>query len=586
MPCTVQRSDDQTDRIKGLSCLLSWGLRVSALFAIVAACLTYDEVRFPASIPLKSTDVATVPLFNVWTIGWNADRAMHGLRGYWAAPIFFPAERAFAFSEPQPATLLVAPLVWVTGSAVAGYKGWLFLSLFLNGFFTALLLRRFGYAWFLQAAGGTAMTLLPVIHQRIDVLQLVPVWGILWFWSCLFELARNPRPRCSIETGFSFAVCFALCVHHALFLSLLIPFAGLVFVPELKNRRFLLGTLGAVTTGVILVLPIVLPIRAAAEANGFSREERTVKSQSAKPEQYLAAQSNAILQWDRFEGPESRQFNVGWFRMLLAVVGATSGLLWGQRRRWLLFLLLTGTLAMTFSLGLNLDLFGWRPWQTLSENLPGVGQVRNVYRFAWFVQMAIVLLAVEGLAALQVICQRWFAVSFRKTALAVLVVMPGLLLAGEVWPKAAQRGGVPDVASHSGWTRFIRDNRTVGRPIVCLPFASGNSISDFDMTTRWMCYGLEHGAPMINGYSGFFPQSYLELRNFVNDRFPSTQVVERLAKLDAEYLVVARRYCPSDTLLALSTKTLRVELVYQDPVGVDVYRLVAADEAGSTQAIR
>ena len=551
---------------------LGWTPRFAVFFLVLCACLTYGEIRFPASIPLKSTDVSTVPLFNIWTIGWNANRALHGFQGYWDAPIFFPAEKAFAFSEPQPATLSVAPVVWVTGSAVAGYKAWLFLSLFSNGFFAALLLRRLGYGWFHQLVGGIAITLLPVIHHRIDVVQLVPVWGILWFWSSIFELVKRPGTRTAIETGLSFAVCFALCVHHALFLSLLIPFAGLVFVPLLAKRRFLSATLTAMVVGALVVLPIVLPIRAAAVTNGFSRKKALVKRMSAKPVYYLASQPNSLIKFDRFEGPKSRQFCTGWFRMTLAVIGIGYGLLLGTRRRWVLFLLLIGVFAFMFSLGLDLEVRGWRPWETLCE-LPGVGQVRSVFRFAWFVQLAIVLLAVEGLAALHAIRQRWFAVSWSKTALACFVLIPGALVAGEIWPEPARRGGVPEVKRHTEWIQFVRDHATAGRSIACLPFAAGTSVRHYDMTTRWMCYGLKHGVPMVNGYSGFFPRKHLDLQKLVTAEFPSARVLNEFAKFDVEYLVVVRKYCEPNVMLGLSTDAIGLELVFVDPVGIDVYRL-------------
>lgn len=565
-------------------------LSVSLVLLIFAAGLTLDEVRFPSSIPLKSTDVATVPLFNVWTIGWNADRAAHCLDGYWQAPIFFPALSAFAFSEPQPATLLVAPVVQATGSAVTGYKVWLFFSLFLNGLFASLLLRRLGHGWFLQLAGGIALLLLPVVHQRIDVLQLVPVWGILWFWSSLFVLVREPQGRAVIETGVSFATCFALCVHHGLFLCLLMPVAALVFVSLLADRRFLVAALGAAATGGALILPVVLPIHEAIVANGFVRQDQMVRNQSAQLHQYLNTPSNALIQFNGLKGAEGRQFNVGWFRMALAALGVSGGLWYGRRRRWLLFLLLTAGSSLIFSLGLNLEVFGWRPWQTLSQSLPGVSQVRNVYRFVWFFQMAIVLLGVEGLAVLHAISDRCFGLScqdaaLRKTAFAGLVVLPGVLLAGEIWPEPARRAGVPDVAGQVGWVEFIRANRTDGRPIACLPFAAGNSVRDFDMTVRWMCYGLEHGAPLLNGYSGFFPRSYFELRNFVNREFPSAAVIDRFTELNVEYLVVARQYCEPDVLLDSSNGGERLELVYEDQTRIDVYRLRAVP-GGSTQAIR
>lgn len=541
-------------------------------FAALAISLSFDALRTPSSIPLKSTSVATVSLFNAWTIGWNADRALHGFNGYWNAPIFYPADASFAFSEPQPATLLVAPVCWITGSAIAGYKAWLFLSLCLNGFFTALLLRRIGHGLFLQLVGGTAVALLPIVHQRIDVLQLVPVWGIIWFWSSLFELDKTPGRRTAAELGISFATCFGLCVHHGMFLSATLPLAALVFIRRLPDRTFLTSSLQAMFLAAFLVLPIVAPIYAAADANEFGRKEWSVKKQSATPEQLLATPSNSLIQFSQSENSNLRRFNPGWFRMTFAVLGATAAVVWGERRRWTVFLLLTAVSATTLSLGLNIELFGWKPWQSISEHLPGFGQVRNVFRFVWLIQMSVILLAVEGLATVLANCQKRFSKSFLKPTLAIFVAIPGVILATEVMPEEAQRGGVPDVARHKGWTQFIRENNTVDQPIVCLPFASGNSIDDFDVTTRWMLYGLEHGAPMLNGYSGFFPKSYFELRNFVNAEFPSPKVFERFAELDVEYVVVSRNYVEPEKLLSESAGKLN--LVYRSTdAAVDIYRL-------------
>jgi hypothetical protein len=550
-----------------------WSKLLVIYLLAISAYLNSGEILHPRSIPLSSTDVATVPLFNVWTIGWNADRALHCFRGYWDAPIFYPARNAFAFSEPQPATLLVAPIVWITGSAVIGYKAWLFLSFFLNGFFTARLLRRLGYSTFLQLVGATAIMLTPVVHQRIDVVQLVPVWGIIWFWSSLFDLAKAPGWRTTIQTGLSFATCFALCVHHSLFLSLLTPFASLVFIPLLAGRRFLFASIGALAIGCLGVLPIILPIRAAAKENEFARHEKLVQQMSATPRHYLVSPANSLISFKQFKGPNSRQFCVGWIRMSLAFIGIGYGIVVGCRRRWIVFLSITAAFAFAFSQGFNLHLGDWKPWQTLCEHLPGFGQVRSVFRFAWFVQLAVILLAVEGAAALHAVYHRWFQQAWSRTALTCLVVVPGLLLAAEIWPETPTRGGTPNTSEHAGWTQFLREHSPAGKSIACLPFATGRKVHDFDTTTRWMCCGLKHGVPMLNGYSGFFPQSYLNLQTLVNKSFPSTEVLEKFASINVGYLVVARKYCAPEKLLPSSTAQLTLTLAFEDPVGIDLYRL-------------
>lgn len=563
--------DDRNDRHSDRS-FLSSGFLVG-IFALMAAWLTYDEVRFPGSVPLASTDVATVPLLNVWTIGWNADRLAHGFRGYWDAPIFAPVDSAFAFSEPQPATILVAPIVWVTGSSVVGYKAWLFFSLMLNGVVSALLLRRLRYSAFLQLAGGVAVTLTPLVHQRIDVVQLVPIWGILWFWSSVFALAERPAVVTAVLTGFAFGMCFALCVHHGLFLLLLTFFSVPVFLPCLTNIRFLVATLASVMLATAMILPIVVPIRAAAKAHSFLRRPDQVQQLSARPIHYLVSPPSSLSSIRQFAGPESRQFCPGWLRMMLAVLGIGYGLFRGIRRRWTLFLLLTGTVAFVFSLGLHVDLFGWKPWQTLSDNVPGFDQVRSVFRFAWFVQLTMILLGVEGLTALHAFYTGLGAIRWKKTALTCCFIVPAALYSVEVRPETPDRAPVPDAQIHSGWTRFIRESAVPGRSLACLPFATGLTIQDYELTAQWMYHGLSHKVPMVNGYSGFFPRDHLHLQELVTTEFPSVRVLEVLEDFDVQQLVVKREYCPPNVMLGLSTDSLDVKLVFTDPVGMDVYRL-------------
>lgn len=566
--------DEDSDTDAPKSTRGSRGQAVGTVVFLFAFCayLTRDEFFHPSSVPLLSTNVLTVPLFNMWTIGWNADRAVSGFQNYWQAPIFFPASDAFAFSEPQPATLLLAPVLWVTGSELMAYKVWIFLSLLLNGLAAVLLLKRMEYSRFVQLTGAVAVILIPLVHHYRDVIQLMPLWGILWFWSSAFCLAKRPCRKTVLETGVSFATCFALCVHQALFLSLLIPFSMFVFVPLLTDRRFLAASTAATVIGVLSVLPIVLPIRAAVSTNQFQRSEKLVRQMSARPQHYLASPPNALLSFRRFQAPDDRRLCVGWIRVILAAVGVGYGILRGRRKRWILFLLLTVVFAFVFSLGLNLQVGEWKPWQTLCDHLPGFRQVRSVLRFAWFVQLAIVLLALEGLTAMIVLCSRWRHQSLHRVMLTVYIAA-GLLTACEVWPETPMRGEVPNLQQHLHWTEFIRDNTDAGRSVACFPFPPGGKIEDFETTTQWMYYGLRHDVPMVNGYSGFFPTQYVDLQRLVNSGFPSKQALEKLVDFHVQHIVVDRSYCASQKLLALSSETVRLELVLEDPVGIDVYRL-------------
>src|SRR5438876_1876481 len=94
-------------------------------------------------IPFGNYPVPTVPRFNLWTLWWNSDRLLHGYRGYWQAPIFYPAPHSFACSEPLWLTGLVAsPFWWISGSPALAYNAVLLLTFALNGWCGYFLLRR------------------------------------------------------------------------------------------------------------------------------------------------------------------------------------------------------------------------------------------------------------------------------------------------------------------------------------------------------------------------------------------------------------------------------------------------------------
>lgn len=547
---------------------------IAMIFVLLTLFITLDEFRYPETLGLSSSNVATVPLFNAWTIGWNADRFANRFADYWNAPIFFPAHNSFAFSEPQPATLLVSPIVLATGSFIVGYKAYLVLSLFLNGLFAALLLSRLGYHWTLQILGGIGILLLPIIHERIDVIQLLPVWGILWFWSSLFELMERPSFSRSVWLGLSYAVCFTLCIHHSLFLTILTTLSSVVFLPKLFNWNRLLWISIAVLMGSLMVLPLVLPIHKATKEHNFSRQEELVIHLSAHPVDYLNSQSNSVIKFAAFEGSPSRQFCVGWIKMLLAIVGLISGIITKQRRQWILFLFMTGLFAFFLSLGPSFHIGELNPWQLLSRHSPGMSQVRSAYRFAWFVQIAVAFLAIEGLRGLFQFYVRYKSRRSLQLSLGFLLLILSILFVGETWPEKTVRADIPAFDKNEKWIEYLRTNKSQQAAIACFPFANGKLVNDFEKTTRWMCYGLKHETPMVNGYSGFFPEEYLRIAKLFENHDTEVAGIERLSELGVSHLVVSQQYSTSDVMLRLKSPRYSLEHVFADQsAAVDIYRL-------------
>ena len=112
-----------------LSCTVAGPCFVPRLSVTRCGChLAAGWCSWQVSLPQGTEAAATVPLFTTWTVWWNADRALHFWQGYWDAPIFHPTPDTFAFSEPLATTLVVAPLLWLSGNRILAHNAFLLLA--------------------------------------------------------------------------------------------------------------------------------------------------------------------------------------------------------------------------------------------------------------------------------------------------------------------------------------------------------------------------------------------------------------------------------------------------------------------------
>ena len=549
-------------------------MAILALYAALALAATWPLAQAPArTLPTGGVQTATVPLFNLWTIWWNADRLRHGFRGYWNAPIFHPVRDSFAFSEPQPTTILVAPIIWLTGSRVLAYNVYLWLSLVLNAAMALRLLRRVGVRPLPAVGGGAAMLLLPIVHWQLDVLQLVPLWGILWTWIALVKTSRRPTLLHGAEYGAAFGITFLTCGHQGLFLAVLTAAAAWVLPRQWLSVRTWSAALAAIVVAAVLIVPVAARLRHAAKENDFTRTPEIVAQLSAEPGDYTCPSGKQLIDLGRGTARPFWSLSPGWIKLGLAVIGAALGLSRRRGRRWTAFLLITAVLAYFLSLGPNLYLGQWQPWWTLTHIVPGFSQVRNVFRFAFFVQMAVVLLAVQGVQGLCLLDRRLLAKQSWRYAGGTGIVLLALAALVETRPDGPNIATAPDAGANSGWIRFVREATPAGRAIACLPVAGSNHMEDYEVTTRWMYFGTFHHVPLVDGYSGFFPGQHFEIRDALNRAPFAESTLQRLADAGAEFLLVDRAALSDLPAAPFRTGSIALEPVFADSLGIDIYRI-------------
>ena len=556
----------------------AFGALVAVIYATLAIWSTWPLARYLTTcLPTGTSDSLTVPLFNLWTIWWNAEGFWQGNNSYWNAPIFHPTPNTFAFSEPQTTTIFMAPIFWFTQSRVLAYNIYLWFSLLLNGLFAFLLLRKINVNRAIAIAGGAMLLLLPIVHWQQDVLQLTPVWGILWTWIILLKISRNSSLLLGVQLGIAFGLAFLTCSHQGFFLAVLLLGAVWTLWKRLLDPKLWATLLIGICVASVLTGPVVFHLQKAAEENSFKRHPMTVLQLSALPGDYTASTGRQLIEFDICAARDQSRLSPGWFKIGLAMVGVILGLKRKRWRWWTMFMLMTMLLAFLLSLGPNFRIYEWHPWWTLTEYCPGFSLVRNVFRFAFFVQMTIVLLAAQGLYGVFLISRGLCSKKLQSYVVNPALLILCLIAVFEVFPSQPALKNIPSAESHAGWIQFVRENTPAHHAVACFPFAAGFKVKDFETTTQWMYLGTFHGIPLVNGYSGFFPDEYFDICEAINAEPVSEAVFRKLADSKVKFLVVQRSWDKKEAFRDTRFDSIFIQPVYSDPVGIDVYRLQRAE---------
>lgn len=519
---------------------LRWAA-ITLLFAAGAVAITWPlAAQLDAGIPLGTESVATVPLFNLWTLAWNVESLSHGYRSYWQAPIFHPAADTFALSEPQPLVGVVAAAIHrLGGSVLQAYNLILITTLALNGLLATLLLRRVGLAWLPALGGGALVLVLPFTHQELGVLQLVPLAGVLLFALAVVRFAEAPSRRGGLALGGSLALAYGLSSQVTVFAALAaIPAILWLWWPHRREREAWIGVTAGAALFLILSSPLIAAqVRATADA-GFTRSAETVRKQSAQLDHYLKSPWQQIVPTPGVataERPSRRAFWPGTLRVLLAL--AALALAW-RSERWRRMAVTGGLLlaaSLLLSFGANLAIAGFSLADAL-RTLPGLAQIRSYFRFALFSQLAVAALAA---GALQLLLEQ---VKRRTTNLraSLVVASVALLAVVEMRPVMGEIEPLPPLDLELPWLDWIERETASDDPLAFVPFPRERSARAYLGTSQWMYWQLRHWRPMVNGYSGFFPASFRELKKTM-ETFPSTPSLLALRDAGVRYAIVHRR---------------------------------------------
>ncbi|HET9212690.1 MAG TPA: hypothetical protein VFR03_19955 [Thermoanaerobaculia bacterium] len=530
---------------------LSHRLIPTALCLLAAAVATWPLLpSIAGALPLGTEHEATVPLFNLWSLWWDADRVRHGLLGIWNAPIFHPLEGTFTFSEPmllQGVTL--SPLWWMGVPPAAIYNLAILLTLACNGLATGSLARALGAPRGAALLAALAGVTLPYTAKVLGVLPVLPLFGTVWALAALVRFGEEGGWRPAALAVLAFAAQLLAGEQMALLSLPFLLLAGLAALAEQRFRARPVATLGALAIlGAIVLSPIARTASHFHEKYGFERSEEVVAALSAQGRDFTTRPASSRLAFppreDSYVGDTGGLFP-GFLLLGLGLAGAWLAWRQGERRIWIACLLACAMGGGLLALGLNLRIGDWRPFASLREVVPGLRTLRSPFRAVAISQAALAALAALALARLA---------SWRGNTGRILALTLGILTAAESLASPGVLAPAP-TSPRTAWTSWLREQP--GKLIVAhVPLPRGLHVSDYEMETWRMFAQIDHHRPLMNGYSGYFPSGYGTFQVDMDQNFPSGRLLCMMAfgmgvntlVLDRPYLEERRALFESDSL--------------------------------------
>jgi hypothetical protein len=489
------------------------------VFLLTAVIFTWPLAWHLADAIPTGVRPPTVALFGLFTMEWTAQAVEHGA-SYWDAPMFHPHGGAFAWSEPQPFTSLVVWLLSKVTGTVLAYNLVLLSYLVMTGLAGYALARQLTDDHVAALWAGLWITAGAYPIQQLTVLHLLAGLFPVACLALLLALARRTDVWIAGAAGLAYFLTWMTCAQFGLLLTVLLPF---VVVPLIYRRGWCWKTAVTVITpmvaGLLLALPFLLTQRALLGRMGFERSLEDVQGAYALLDLFVPARghwlTSRVLHLTDAPGIYPFDMGVAFFVCLLAA-GIVGGLRFWKvgptqaRQRVALVAMSAAALLLGFGPNLGVTVAGERigPYMWFRSIVPGLEAMRTPARFGMFATVGIAALAAAAFAFLRARSKA------RGARCAMTVAAFGLLL-GEMWAMPiglADPGlGIKDHREVTEWLRTHGEQQAV----LELPMAENNGETALAREVRAMRRALRHGHPIVNGYSAYFPEPFIQVRDAI-----------------------------------------------------------------------
>jgi hypothetical protein len=454
--------------------------------------------------------------FSIWNVAWVARALVVDPLHVFDANIFYPHRWTLAYSESNlGAGALAVPVYWATSNPYAAHNAVLLLSFVLSGVGTYYLVRYLFGDRRAAAIAAIGFAFCPYVFAHTPHIQLLMTAGLPFSLLAFHRLADQPHARRGVVLGATMATQAFFCGYYAVFVALIVSY-GVVVLAVVRPlwRSISYWKAVAVAGGVAMAgaAPVFLIYASLQRTTGFGRSLDAARQYSADWRAYFASSAYAhawilklIEHWKEVLFP-------GFILLVFGTIGVAVGWL-GRGRPRELSLMYGGLAILAFwiSLGPDAGLYG------LLYDVPFFSLMRAPGRFG-----LIVVLGLSVLTGLS--CSALFE-RLRRPALAAT-----LLLGGSIAELLVPVGFFP-----------VRPVEPAYRVLASQPYGAVLEMPVFShqfrfVRTRYMLGSTAHWMPLVNAYSDYIPQDFLEKADTLGG-FPSRESFKLLERDRVRYAV-------------------------------------------------
>lgn len=485
------------------------------LFGVLCVGMTWPQAQSLSTRVHDSDD----PLLSIWRLSWIAHVLPRSPDDLLNGNIFYPEKRTLAYTD---AVLLqgmaAAPFIWAGFSPVAVYNVLLLVLIALSGW------AMYFYAWRLTGnTGGSVIAgiIFAFVPYRFDHYHHLELQAAMFMPLTLLAL-EHALERRTREAAALVVAAFVGQVYSGIYYAIFLGTALLVIIPvrlRLLDRDARVALLRAagppIVVGVMLVAPYLLAYMGNRGTLG-ERNDREVQLYSATILNYLAATPDNLTHgsWSADYGQNERRLFPGLLATALALAGAL-----GQRGPKKVTLLIAGAVGLFISFGLNNPLY-----EPMRDVLFAYRGLRAPARAS-----ILAFLAIAGLAAVSYARLDRRLPRFTKPLVATALAL-GLLF--EYQTRMDFWLTLP-VTPPQVYRWLAAQPRSVVFEVPVVRSDELYRIPD----GQYMYYATYHWQPILNGYSGFVPRSYMELLDRA-ESFPDEGSIEYLKQRGVDIIVV------------------------------------------------